>query len=540
MKKKVLTAAIICAIVFSFFLPFSVSAEVVGPDASPPDGNTTAVALSLTAYRGATIATEVHVGDEITWKMTLSIPTLGPGEIGFNFSGGTLVLKVDGHAYQHVAGFGDVPVTTIPTVSLGAPFTVETPFSYIVDAADLVEIDGHMYLLAWAEYGSTASYPEGIKGTFMSDPPQQTASATASIQLHILEPEITVTKTADTPISKVGDTVIYTITVENTGDETLYDITVVDSLLGDLGGSYADIMAPGASETHQFPYVIKDTDPDPLPNVVEVTGTDISGFTVTDSDNVNVDLVHPGLTLDLTTSDTISKTGDSVTFCLTLHNTGDIALNKVSIVSDLIGPVPGFNAVLPAGASENHCYNYIVKAGDPDPLTDSVVVHYAITGLPNDINASGTSSEIDLVHPQIDVVKQANKTTASIGETVEFTVKVTNLGDVALNLNSFTDTLKGDIAAHFASPLGIGETQQWSYNFVITTLPVTNTATAHYSITGLPNDITDSDFVTVRAQPVGGTIMPESPLMILLPWLGISGIIVVLGSAIFMRRRIHS
>jgi len=71
---------------------------------------------------------------------------------------------------------------------------------------------------------------------------------------------------------------------------------------------------------------------------------------------------------------------------------------------------------------------------------------------------------------------------------------------VSLNLVSFTDTLQGNIASHFTSPLGAGATQSYSYDYVVppgAPDPLVNTATAHYGITGLPNDITDTSTVTV-------------------------------------------
>jgi len=70
---------------------------------------------------------------------------------------------------------------------------------------------------------------------------------------------------------------------------------------------------------------------------------------------------------------------------------------------------------------------------------------------------------------------------------------VQNTGDVSLNLVSFTDTLQGNIASHFTSPLAAGATQSYSYDYVVppgAPDPLVNTATAHYGITGLPNDIT--------------------------------------------------
>ena len=67
--------------------------------------------------------------------------------------------------------------------------------------------------------------------------------------------------------------ITYTITVENTGDETLNGMTVMDSLLGNLSGSYDDVYSPGGgSESHDFTYTVTAKSPDPVPNTVTALG----------------------------------------------------------------------------------------------------------------------------------------------------------------------------------------------------------------------------------------------------------------------------
>ena len=67
--------------------------------------------------------------------------------------------------------------------------------------------------------------------------------------------------------------ITYTITVENTGDETLNGVTVMDSLLGNLSGSYDDVFSPGEEESHDFTYTVTAQSPDPVPNTVTASGT---------------------------------------------------------------------------------------------------------------------------------------------------------------------------------------------------------------------------------------------------------------------------
>lgn len=86
--------------------------------------------------------------------------------------------------------------------------------------------------------------------------------------VRVASPSLTVTKTANPTMAKVGDTIQYTITLTNTGDWELTKNSISDSLLGSLTSSFASTLAVGASESHVFDYVRKAGDPDPLPNTV--------------------------------------------------------------------------------------------------------------------------------------------------------------------------------------------------------------------------------------------------------------------------------
>jgi uncharacterized repeat protein (TIGR01451 family) len=81
-----------------------------------------------------------------------------------------------------------------------------------------------------------------------------------------LSPCIDVIKSVDPTLSKVGDEVVYTIEVINCGDEDLVDITVDDTVLGDISGSFPSSLAIGGSSGQvQLPYTIQGGDCTPIP-----------------------------------------------------------------------------------------------------------------------------------------------------------------------------------------------------------------------------------------------------------------------------------
>jgi uncharacterized repeat protein (TIGR01451 family) len=116
----------------------------------------------------------------------------------------------------------------------------------------------------------------------------RTVTDTDTWTVDILHPAIDVTKTADKEYAYWGEPVTYTFTVSNTGDCTLYGVTVIDTIFGDLTGHLPDTtLDVGETNTFQFVYVVPATWEN-IVNVVTVTGTDNLGQTVTDSDGWTV------------------------------------------------------------------------------------------------------------------------------------------------------------------------------------------------------------------------------------------------------------
>jgi uncharacterized repeat protein (TIGR01451 family) len=111
-----------------------------------------------------------------------------------------------------------------------------------------------------------------VTGTDACDGETQ-ATDSASFSVDLVQPGLSILKECDPHEASVGDDITYTITITNTGTVDLENITVGDSLLGDLSGSFPDSLAAGASDTEVFTRPIADTDPDPLVNTATVNAT---------------------------------------------------------------------------------------------------------------------------------------------------------------------------------------------------------------------------------------------------------------------------
>jgi uncharacterized repeat protein (TIGR01451 family) len=116
-------------------------------------------------------------------------------------------------------------------------------------------------------------------------------SADASHSVDIIHPAISIAKTASPASGAPGDTVTYTYVVTNTGDTTLFNVTVVDDKLGDItNGTPIASLAPGQSVT------LKKTTKLPnaagaLTNVGTAAGTDVLGKNVSARDSATVTVV---------------------------------------------------------------------------------------------------------------------------------------------------------------------------------------------------------------------------------------------------------
>jgi uncharacterized repeat protein (TIGR01451 family) len=192
------------------------------------------------------------------------------------------------------------------------------------------------------------------------------ASDEASCTTDVLNPAIDVEKSC-TALAHVGDTVTYTITVTNTGDEDLDGVTVMDTILGDLSASFADELAVGASESHDFDYVVQADDDDPLVNEVTANGSGVgSRVVVNDLANCATDIIHPGIEIVKTVDEETVPIGTTVTYTYVITNTGDTTLYDISVDDDILGHI-GDIEVLEPGQSVTLTKDFVV--GD-EPVTN--------------------------------------------------------------------------------------------------------------------------------------------------------------------------
>ena len=345
--------------------------------------------------------------------------------------------------------------------------------------------------------GDPDPLPNEVTATGSGVTSSDEVSDTDSCETDILNPAIDVSKSCP-EFGQEGDTITYTITVENIGDETLENVTVEDTLLGDLSASFADTFAPGDIESHDFDYTVQVGDPDPLPNEVTATGSGVtSGDEVSDTDSCETDILHPSIDVSKSCPES-GQVGDTITYTITVTNTGDEDLENVTVVDTLLGDLSAsFADDLAVGASESHDFDYTIQAGDPDPLPNDVTA--TATGVTSADEVSDSAGcETDILNPSIDVEKSC-AALAHVGDTVTYTITVTNTGDVDLTNVTVSDTILGDLSASFADDLAIGASE--SHDFAYTVLetdpdPLVNVVTATGVMVQSETTVSDTDDCT--------------------------------------------
>lgn len=235
------------------------------------------------------------------------------------------------------------------------------------------------------------------------DPPL-TSGAFATHTFAIICPaDISITKTAD-ELSKAGDDVTYTFEICNLGDATVNRDSVNDTLLGDITDSFPPSLAPGECATVVLQRTVLDTDPDPLPNTVTAVYT--SGATSdTATASASTELFQPGVSVSKSCAPDPIDIGAVETCTIVVTNTGSAdspALENGTIVDTLTGDLldatntavtsSDCTADLATGASCTIVTERTVLDTDPNPLVNTVTVHYNPDGFPNDITNTATES----------------------------------------------------------------------------------------------------------------------------------------------------
>ena len=344
------------------------------------------------------------------------------------------------------------------------------------------------YEMVWAD-----SEVEGTFGTYTAKKTNYTVTesigtlvVTAGTPENPLDPTLVVNKTHDkSQTYKAGDVITFTITAKNIYEEAK-TITLEELEGVALDANVFENVAPGAEVTATATYTVTEQDivNGTFTNNVTVTFSGVDDkFTGTDTVDELED-ANPHMTITKTTVGAeeghIYKLNDVINYKITATNDGNLTLTNVKVEDALTGNV-GENAftidILAPGEAQTFDVRYVVTEND---VLEGKVINNA-TGTatdPTDPDESKTpitpgekEDPIETPNPSLAVVKTSDKTgVVKLGETITYTITVTNNGNVTINDIEVTDELTGNTGdnAFTIDRLAVGETKQFTATYTVT------------------------------------------------------------------------
>ncbi len=297
-------------------------------------------------------------------------------------------------------------------------------------------------------------------------------------------------KTADKSAALPGDTITYTLTLTNRGTMPLDTVQFVDSLpVGLTLVSGSIVPAPetgerletgisvgslnsGASVSLRYRATVNSNVTEPITNraVADYTyrtavgGPIIREVAVSNDSLVQIPAVRP--ILQITVSPSSARPGETLRYTLTFSNTASVPLSSV-VVRDTSLPLSltvrdlGLNdAAVPAGQTLQTgiqvgtvaantgraviTFSALIGADAPGTLSNTASASYSYTVSCVSYTGQVSSNTVaaTVLNGALKVRKTANKqVVACSGETVTYTVTVTNTGNVTLTGVTVTDPL---------------------------------------------------------------------------------------------------
>ena len=257
----------------------------------------------------------------------------------------------------------------------------------------------------------------------------KTASAVVTV------PEIIPGKSVDVENPNFGDTVTYTVTVTNNGVVDAKQVVVVDHL--DKGLKYVSSSHNGVYDevAHTVTWVVDIAAGSSLDLTVTAVADEYGVLTndVTVGDKTaSVDVTVPEIIPTKDVNNTAPNFGDKVEYTITLSNNGVVDAKQVVVVDTLD---EGLTFV---SASDNGVWNpfkrtvtWTVDLAKGESKVFTVIATVSAYGnIPNTVSVGDKSSSVNIAVPEIIPGKTVDVENPNFGDTVTYTVVVTNNGVV--------------------------------------------------------------------------------------------------------------
>ncbi len=361
--------------------------------------------------------------------------------VNYNAIGNTIpygfTVTNTGNVTLHGVTVNDPKVVSIscPTAVLAPGASTVCTGSHVVTQADL---DNGSVVNTAAVTGTPPS------GTPIAPVPSNTVTVPA-----VQTSTLTVTKaTTAGPFSAAGDRLEYTLTVTNTGNVTMRSINVVDPKVAAVSCPSATL-APGASTICTGTRVVTQADLDAgsVVNTATVSGTPPSGIPTVpvDSNTVTLPAIQgPALSIvKSTTATSFTAVNETVNYSFGVTNTGNVTMYAVAVSDPQLVGVSCASSVLAPGSSTTCTGTHLATAADINAgsiVNTATVVGTPPSGTPIAPVASNTVTVPATQAPALSIVKAtATASFVAVGDTITYTFRVVNTGNVTLTALAVVD-----------------------------------------------------------------------------------------------------
>ena len=341
--------------------------------------------------------------------------------------------------------------------------------------------------------------------------------------------DLVIGKTVDNATPDEGDTITFTVTVTNSGPARATSVTIDDVLppgltAGTVTPSQGSWAAPtwnigtidsGSSATLTIQATV---DAGTAGSTISNTVTNVT-FDQTDS-NVTTDDLSESITVGNTTDLVIGKTvndaapdeGDTVTFTVTVTNSGPAQATNVSIDDALpagltagtVTPSQGSwtaptwaVGTIDSGSSATLMIQATVNAGTAGSTITNTVTNVVLDQVDNNTTADDPSESVTVGNStDLVVAKIVDDNSPDEGDTVTFTVTVTNSGPARATSVTIDDVLPPGLTAGTVTPSqGIWAAPTWTVGTIDTgssaTLTIQATVDAGTAGSTITNTVTN-------------------------------------------------
>ena len=462
--------------------------------------------------QGTGVDGKYKVGD--TAKFTITVYNSG------NTTQRNIVITeaLPGATFEIGTGYslnGDNTMATISEMEPGATVTITA--KYTIKQKDIDSTDALVNSLAVSGAGENVNKDE----------------ASATIDKEEKNPYLNVEKTVTKIVKKsdgseitsdfgsykvnLGDVITYTITVTNTGNITMSNMTVEDSLLGINTDDLPDTvtysngiftikkaLAPDEGITFSYTYTVLERNIGKIiRNTAVVKGEDPSGnqqggdneFTQTNDVQTaekNEKLTVVKALIGAPANGEAYALGEKITYRLTISNTGNQTL-KNATVTDSMADIEAVGA-LPEGVTLENGVFTIAEFGPNDPdivieythvvnendILNGSVENYAVTSTMSDDEKKAaeddpvTTDKVDEPSASMTINKAITnrpKDTAKgyeVGEEIEYTITIRNTGNVTLTNVTVDDSMPYDENLNVTSDGVTGASNGTGTRFTVT------------------------------------------------------------------------